>query len=357
MSRKFVIEDLVRPDLAQLTPYEPEIHDGVIKMDANENPYEFPGQVLEQIYKKLSSETFTRYPDPLAGELKQKLAVYAGVGPEKILAGSGSDELILNIIETLGPDAPVVVTNPTFSMYWVHSLVVGAKPLVVNRQPDFSVDIDELCRVTEQNGCKAVFLCSPNNPTGNITPLSDLARLAGRVNALVVLDEAYGEFGGETAVPLLDQYPNIVILKTFSKAFGLAGLRVGYLLADPLVIKQFLKVQQPFNVNNFSQIAAATVLDFLPLFQQRIDQIIKDREIIFQALLSITGVSEVIPSRANYIMFKTVKPADKVFQALLERKILIRNLNSPQLPGYLRVSVGTPEENKLFLQELEQVLS
>ena len=357
MSKEFVIEDLVRPDLAQLTPYEPEIHPGVIKMDANENPYDFPDEVLQEIYKRLNSETFTRYPDPLADELRHKLAVFAGVRPEKIMVGSGSDELILNIIETLGPAAPVAVTNPTFSMYWVHSLVVGAKPLSVSRRQDFSVDIEELCRVTEENSCKAVFLCSPNNPTGNTIPLSDLAQLAGRVNALVIVDEAYGEFGGETAVPLLAEYPNIVILRTFSKAFGLAGLRVGYLLADPSVIRQFLKVQQPFNVNNFSQIAAATVLDFLPIFQERIDRMMEDRDVIFNGLLAMPGVTEVLPSRANYIMFKTVKPADEVFQAMLQRKILIRNLNSPQLPQYLRISVGTPEESRLFLKELQEVLS
>ncbi|WP_066637148.1 histidinol-phosphate transaminase [Desulfolucanica intricata] len=355
--KNFAIEKLVRKDLSQLTPYEPEVHPGVVKLDANENPFDMPEEVLRAINLKLNTGVFTRYPDPLAAELRQKLSGYTGVKPEEILVGSGSDELILNIIQILGPGAPIAVVTPTFSMYWVHSLVVGAKPLAVPRRQDFSVDIEELIRVTENQNCKAVFLCSPNNPTGNTTPPEDLAELLKRVNALVIVDEAYIEFGGETAVPLLQEYANLVILRTFSKAFGLAGLRTGYLLAAKEVVGQLLKVQQPFNLNNYSQIAAAAVMEHLPLFQSRINLIIEEREILFNELKKIPEVSAVYPSLANYIMFKTQKPADRVFKELLEKKILIRNLNSPQLPECLRISVGTPEENKLFLKGLREVLS
>ncbi|MEG3069649.1 MAG: aminotransferase class I/II-fold pyridoxal phosphate-dependent enzyme [Candidatus Syntrophopropionicum ammoniitolerans] len=202
---------------------------------------------------------------------------------------------------------------------------------------------------------KIVVICSPNNPTGNAAPPEEIEKILRQVNAIVVVDEAYNEFGGVSSVPLLGSYDNLVILRTFSKAFGMAGLRVGYLLAGSGIINELLKIKQPYNLNVFSQAAACAVMCNLPPFQERVKNILQERERLIAELKNIPGV-RVFPTQANFIMFRTTLPADKVYNGLLGQGVLIRNVDGRLLPQCLRVSVGTEEENNIFIEKLKKVI-
>lgn len=355
MNRIFDMASLVRDDLKTLAPYDAPFYPDVIKLDANENPYEFPPEVLRKIYEEISSGDINRYPDARAERLRGRLAEYTGVNPENIMVGNGSDELILNIMLTFGTGAEFVVTTPTFSMYEAHGRVASARKAEAPRREDFSVDMEALKETAGHPGVKVIIICTPNNPTGNATPPGEIEDLLANTKSIVVVDEAYGEFGGESCIPLLDRYPNLIVLKTFSKAFGLAGLRVGYLLAHRSAIDELLRVKQPYNLNTFSQTAARVVLENLFPFRERIKKILEERDRLFSELSALPGI-DVFPTQANFILFRTPMPAKKVYEGLLESGILIRNLDGPALNGCLRVTVGTSEENGLFIEKLAEIL-
>ena len=351
------VEALMRAGLRDLKPYEVPSYDKVIKLDANENSYDFPRPVMDEINSAIGTQTFNRYPDAEARELRQAISSYAGVDVAGIMVGNGSDELILNLLIAFGSGGRVAIATPTFGMYRIHSIIAGAEPVAVPRKAgDFAVDVPAVCAAAASPETKVTVLCSPNNPTGNLTPLEDVEAVLRAARGLVIVDEAYFEFCEETVLPLLSRYTNLVILRTFSKAFGLAGLRVGYMLADPAVVRAVRRIKQPFNVNIFSQIAARAVLMHLPVFKKRIRAIRRERDRLLPELARMPGV-ECYPSRANFILFRTPLRAAEVYKGLLSRGILIRNMDGPDLRDCLRVSVGQPEENRRFLQALAEVLN
>lgn len=350
------VKGLVRPDLRDLVPYAVPYYPGYIKLDANENPYDFAPEVLTKIFQRVGGQTFTRYPDPMAVDLRRALARYTGLAPRNILAGNGSDELILTLLLTFGSGGRVIITPPTFSMYKIHTRIAGAIPVDVPRLEDFALDVPAIIRAARTADARLVILCSPNNPTGNIVGRDEVEALLSETAGLVLLDEAYAEFAGETCADLVQRYPRLVVLRTFSKAFGLAGLRVGYLLSDEAVISELLKVKQPFNLNAFSQLAALTVLEHLSVFEERIRRIIAGRGELYKRLKEVPGV-EVFPSRANFLLFRTPLPARSVYEGLLEHRVLIRNVEGPGLERCLRVNVGTPAENETFVKALVDVVS
>lgn len=340
----------LRPALRDLVPYRVPAHPGVIKLDANENPYDFPVEVRETIVRDLDTALFSRYPDPAAEGLREALSDYAAVRPEQVMVGNGSDELILDLLLAFGAGRQVVIPVPTFGMYRLHAVIAGAQPIfVARRELEQPVDPEALAKAAED--AAVIILCSPNNPTGDMLPLGDLVALLERTRAVVVVDEAYYEFAGETARELLEEHPRLVLLRTFSKAFGLAGLRVGYMLAAPQMVEAVWRVKQPFNVNTFSQLAATQVLRHRLLFETGITKIVQERERLFAALQRVPGV-RALPSRANFILFSTPLPAAAVYEGLLARGVLIRNLDGPYLQGCLRVTVGRPLENDRFIAAL-----
>ncbi|WP_027717811.1 histidinol-phosphate transaminase [Desulfovirgula thermocuniculi] len=357
MSFSFDPGALFRRDLQDLVPYEVQgTADFTVKLDANESPFGLPAAVREEICRELTVRSFNRYPDPLARELVADLSRHTGVPAEGILAGNGSDELILTLLLAFGTGGKAVITPPTFPMYEVHARIAGAKPVAVPRQGEsFALDVDGVIAAAGQPETRLVFICSPNNPTGNATSLAELEAVLKSCRALVVVDEAYQEFGGETALPLLGRYPNLVVLRTFSKAFGLAGLRVGYLLARPEVVRQLKRVKQPYNLNAFSQLAARAALKHWEEYRRLIAAIKEEREELYRELCLLPGV-KAHPSEANFILFRTPLPAEEVHRHLLANGILIRRLGGPGLEGYLRVTVGKRDENRLFLEKLREAL-
>jgi len=355
MESAFEITSLLREDLKTLVPYDAPAYPGVIKLADNENPYDFPAEVINQIFRSINKQDFNRYPSTNADKLRGKLAAYSGVDPENIIVGNGSDELILTIMLAFGTGAAFAVATPTFSMYGLHGRVALSREIKVPRLEDFSVDVKSLIRMSAGPDVKIVVICNPNSPTGNATPLDKIEEILANTNAVVVVDEAYGEFGGESSIPLLSRYPNLVVLRTFSKALSMAGMRVGYLLAGGPVVTELLKVKPPYNVNTFSQIAAMAVLDNLPLFQDRVKKIVAERERLFSEMARLPGI-EVFPTETNFILFRTTLPSKKVYESLLEHGILIRYLEDPALTRCLRVTVGTERENETFLEALSDIV-
>ncbi|TYO96267.1 histidinol-phosphate transaminase [Desulfallas thermosapovorans] len=345
---------LVRERLKELIPYQEVSYPEVIKLNANENPYDFPAEIWRDINEMLGAQSFTRYPDAMAQQLIRELARCYSVGEDNIMVGNGSDELILNLMLTFGAGNRVVIAVPTFSMYGIHARVAGAEIVEVARLEDFGLDVPGIIRAGES--AALVVICSPNNPTGNSATVEQVQAILAGCQCPVVVDQAYVEFGGQDFLPLLDSHPNLVILRTFSKAYGLAGLRVGYLFARPRVLQYLFKVKQPFNLNIFSQTAALAVLRCRDIFARQVAEIVRQREALYKAMRQMPGF-DVLPSDANYLMFKTCYPAVKIFEGLLERGVLVRNFGDPLLTRYLRVSVGQPEENMIFLHSLQQVIA
>jgi histidinol-phosphate aminotransferase len=356
MNTAFSISSLAREDLKCMVPYHAPYYHDVIKLDANENPYGFPPEVLTQIFREVASGDLSRYPDAAADKLRKNLSDYIQVRPENIMVGNGSDELILNLMLAFGPGGKFAVATPTFSMYEVHGRIASSMMLEVPRADDFRIDVNGLISAASQPEVKIVVICSPNSPTGNTVLPEEIEKILRSANSIVVVDEAYNEFGGESCVPLMDKYANLVILRTFSKAFGMAGLRVGYLLAGSLVINELLKVKQPYNLNVFSQTAACLVMQNLPLFKDRVNKILQEREKLFGELSVLKNI-KAYPTQANFIMFSTGLPADKIYQELLGQGVLIRNVAGPRLPRCLRVSVGTAEENRIFIEKLSGIIN
>lgn len=349
------LSKMMRPALRDLKPYRVPVHPGVVKLDANENPYDFPAALRDEILGRMRGPAFTRYPDAGARVLRDAIADYTGFGPENIMVGNGSDELILSLMLTFAAGQRVLIPGPTFGMYRIHAVIAGGSPVAAARESDFSVDPGRLLELAREHRARVIVLCSPNNPTGNTMPAADVERIAAGFDGLVVLDEAYYEFCGRTAVSLVDRCPNLAVLRTFSKAFGLAGLRVGYMVAPEALVRAAWRVKQPFNVDTFSQTAAAVVLENRSVFQAQVKRLCRDGAALYGRLRALPGI-EVFPTEANFILFRTPLEPEAVYAGLLERGVLIRNPGGPGLERCLRVSFGRPEENERFLRALEQVV-
>ncbi|GAV23934.1 histidinol-phosphate transaminase [Carboxydothermus pertinax] len=342
-----------KESLARLKPYEPHLVPYNIKLDANENPYPFPGSLLDEIFTKIGSKDFPLYPDPLSSRLRKKLAEKLGVLPENIVLGNGSDELILCLYLAFGGQGRTALGfSPSFVMFWHHAFVTQTEFREVPYRDDFSFDLKKALKTIEEQKPHLVFLANPNNPTGSLVDLKTIEKLLA-FDHLLIVDEAYVEFSGVSAVELLKEYPNLVILRTFSKARALAGLRLGYLIANKEVIKEIIKVKNPYNVNIFSQIAGEVVLDNEEVFKEEIKEIIAEREKLFQQLIAL-GVRPV-KSHANFILVEFGERAKTIHQELINQGILVRYLGGV-LANYLRITVGTPEENRQLLKILEENL-
>ena len=328
------IESLVRPNIAALAPYStardelsgaPDVF-----LDANESPYD---------------TGFNRYPDPHQKALKQRLSVLKGLPADHIFIGNGSDEaidLVFRVFCTPGRDN-VVAIAPSYGMYEVAAATNDIEVRKVRLRADFSLDSEALLKATDER-TKALFLCSPNNPSGNAFPEAQLLALAETFNGIVVVDEAYIDF---SSIPSLrfrvDEYPNLVILQTLSKAWGMAGLRVGLAFANARIIQLMSMIKYPYNINILAQKTALERLQ-API-EAQVKEIVAQRAVVAALLEACPFVEKVFPSEANFLLAK-VKDADALYAHLLKDGIIVRNRSRvPGCEGCLRITVGTPEEN------------
>ena len=316
-----------------------------IKLDANESPLGF-----ETALKAVSSLKTNRYPDPEAKALKRLLARDFRVAPENILQGNGSDELIYYLIATFG--GPVLYPVPTFSMYGIIAQAFGEEKVEVPLDEAYDLDAEAMLTAVRRKKPKIIFLSSPNNPTGNCFSSERILPLLEASKGIVVVDEAYQPFASERGfLPLLKDYKNLVILRTLSK-IGLAGLRLGFMIASPEIVEEVNKVRLPFNVNALSQAVALAALQEKKKLKASIRQIVTERGRLLSAMETIPGITP-FPSEANFILFRVSGP-ERVYEELLKQGILVRNLQDA-VEGSLRVTVGTPKENKAFLRALAKI--
>ncbi|MBI4553172.1 MAG: histidinol-phosphate transaminase [Candidatus Latescibacteria bacterium] len=329
-----------------------------IKLNQNECPFDVPVDLKRDILAEAAGRDWGRYPDFVPTAVKAKIGAYNGVAPDGVLIGNGSNELIqATFIATVSKGDRVVLAVPTFTLYGLMSTAMDGELCPVRLRPDLSFDVDRLVAEAGHPGTKLVILCSPNNPTGSFITPDDVARIADATPGLVVVDEAYHEFAGLTNIGLLARYPNLVITRTFSKALGAAGLRIGYLIARPEIAREIEKVKLPYNVNQVSLIAAMRLLDERALIEERVGFIRAERQRVFERLSRTEGVRP-FPSVANFILFEVDRDVRQVFHGLIERGVLIRDVSHyPMLDRAMRVTIGLEAENEAFLKALEKVMT
>jgi histidinol-phosphate aminotransferase len=347
----------VRPAVRNLVPYHLERHDVPLKLDQNENTAGVPKSIRNLINDRLKRIALNQYPAPGQPELRSALSKLNDWPAEGILVGNGSDELLNTLaLSVLEPGRRALYPAPSFYFYGLVTRIVGAEGIEVPLRSDLQYDVEAIVKGVETLEPHVVFLCSPNNPTGSTLSEGAIRRVVESAPGLVVLDEAYWEFHGWNGRELLDDCPNLLLFRTFSKAFAMAGLRVGYLLGRPELTEQIEKVQQPYALNRLSCEAALMAIERHDVFEQAAQETADERERLYERLGRLDAVT-VYPSRANFLAFRTHGGARKTFEGLLERGVLVRDVGAhPLMRDTLRVGVGTPEENETFFQALSEVL-
>jgi histidinol-phosphate aminotransferase len=348
---------LVRPVVRQLAPYrrdpEPEQKPArEIRLDLNESPYG-PSPKTQAALAAFS--TTHRYPEFDAYTLRAKLASYVGTSPDRILVGAGLDDVLATIAMLLiDPGDRVIISEPTFAIYRPLFTQRGGEVLDVPLRPSFELDVDRVLAAVDDR-TKVIIVCNPNNPTGNLFAPTDVERVCAEASCLVVIDEAYAEFAGTTAMPLADRYSNVAVLRTMSKFAGLAGMRVGYGVLPADLMPWAMQVMPAFgNISAASTAAALASLDDLEHLEGITATLVADRDRLSAELSGIPGV-EPLPSATNFLLARLpVADARPVIDELKRRGVFVRRV---AMPEYLRVTVGTPEQNAIFLTELRDILA
>lgn len=337
------LQQLVRKNVWNMKPYSSARDEfkgeASVFLDANENPL---------------NDKYNRYPDPLQWSLKQKIAKVKNIAPENIFLGNGSDEPIDLVIRIFCEPRidNIVAVDPTYGMYQVCAEVNDVEYRKVLLNENFDLDAQKLLEKTDRN-TKLIFLCSPNNPTGNLLSREEIKKVLDSFAGIVVLDEAYIDFASEaTWLNDLEKYPNLIILQTFSKAWGLAAVRLGMAFASAEIIKLFNKVKYPYNVNILTQNFVGDELDKLELRKQWIATLLEGRNYLINELPKLTFVEKIYPTDANFILVK-VEDANSLYKQLADKGVIVRNRNSVSLcTGCLRITVGTDKENEMLIKTL-----
>ena len=355
--------DWVRPDIRELSAYAVPDASGMVKLDAMENPYRWPAEMLDAWLAEVRELELNRYPDPSARALQSALreAMNVPAGAD-LLLGNGSDEIIQLLAMALrhpDTDKPSVLLapDPSFVMYRMIAQFVGMEYVGVPLADDFGLDVAAMTAAIQQHEPALVFIAQPNNPTGNIFAEDDLRAIIEAASGWVVIDEAYAPFTDRDCMPWLTEYPNLLVMRTVSK-MGLAGLRLGLLAAAPEMIHEIDKLRLPYNINVLTQLSARFALEHPELFAQQAADIRRDRKVLMAALEALPGL-HVYPSEANFILFSTpAGQARNIHAGLRDAGVLIKCLDGahPRLADCLRVTVGSEAENKTFLQALKPLL-
>ncbi len=350
------IAAVVRPDVRAQKAYVVAPAEGMIKLEANENPFPLPDAVKARVAAALAQVPLNRYPDGGAdgvrATLRRVLALPDALG---LIVGNGSDELIQLIVSALArPGATVLAPEPTFVMYRANALNAGLRFVGVSLKPDFTLDLAAMREAIERERPAVIFLASPNNPTGARYPAADIEAIVRAAPGLVVLDEAYAPFADDSFLARAGEFPNLVLMGTLSKV-GMAGMRLGYAVAAPEWIAELNKLRPPYNVNSLTQAAVGALLAESGWIAEQTAAIRTERQRIAAVLARLPGVA-VFPSQANFLLVR-VAGADRVFDALKAKRILVKNLagSHPLLANCLRITVGTPGENDILLAAMAEI--
>lgn len=368
----------VRPDLADLEPYDPDMRPVRIMLSANENNWGMPDDVASEVQRRLAGVALNRYPEATSPRLRELLGQMWDVSAHRVVVANGGDELLFNLLLAYGGEGRVLVNcPPTFSAYELYAKLTATSVVNVNRDANtFELDEDSLLEAARDPRAALVVVTSPNNPTGNLASVDFVRKLAQATSALVLVDEAYAEFCDVQAscVPLVAELPNVCVLRTMSKAYALAGARVGYLICPDDVADAMLAVRLPYSVNRMSQVVAETVVEMRGEFVPVIEAVREERSRLTEALETLAAEVaaslpdcadglRVWPSEANFVMVRFpgqtggLPCADEMHELLAADSILVRNFShTPGLEGCLRISVGKPEEDDELLVSLRRHL-
>jgi len=357
------VEKMIRGGLKGMKAYTPvdpvevltgraEVPAGeTAKLDGNENPYGCSPRVQKALAK---FQDYNRYPDPDQREVRKALAAYTGVKAGSIVAGAGSDDLIDIILRLfIEPGDRVINCPPTFGMYPFCTVIAGGEVIKVPRRLDFSLDLPAIKKSIDA-GTKVIFIASPNNPSGNRTEESDIKDLLVR-DLMVVVDEAYIEFSGGSMTPLVSQYANLIVLRTFSKWAGIAGLRAGYGICPANIVPYMMKIKQPYNINMAAYVGILESLADLDYLQNTVNAMVKERDVLFKGLQQFKWLKP-FPSRANFILCAVLnRSAKDIYMGLQKKGIFIRYFETPELKDYIRISVGRPEDTARVIAALRDM--
>ncbi len=353
-----IASNLIRPEILALSAYHVPDCTGLTKLDAMENPYLVPESLQSEIAAAVAAAHINRYPDPNPHQLKEKICNLLDLPQgHTVLLGNGSDELIQLLAMAVNkPGAVMLSVEPSFVMYRMIATFTGMRYVGVPLNEDFSLDVDSLLQAIEQDNPALIFLAYPNNPTGNLFERSDICRIIEAARGLVVVDEAYYAFASDSYIADLETYPNLLVMRTFSK-LGMAGLRLGFLAGSTEWLAQLEKLRLPYNVGVLPQVVAQLLLDHHDVLLEQAGKIKEDRAALSRELERIAGVT-VYPSQANFLLFR-INGASEIFAGLKRRGVLIKNLDGghAMLRGCLRVTVGTPQENEQFIAALKDIIS
>ncbi len=327
----------------------------IVSLKSNENPYPLPASIKKTIIKELSK--ISRYPNPDYPELKEKISSYTNLPPESIGIGNGANELLANLSKIfLEPFDVVAIPVPTYTMYILYAMVNNARlKFIETQKKGFKVRAEDIL----SHRAKLIFLCSPNNPTGATIDEKEIIKIVEESEAMVIVDETYSEFYGKSIANKVNDYDNLVVVRSFSKFFGLAGLRVGYALSNPKIINYLEKTRQPFALSTIAEKAAIKAIEEINYFMKTKEKIISEREYLFSALKKIEGLKP-WPSKANFILVEILNmPASKLLNKLYSKGIIIRDVTGLiGLKGeYIRITVGRRKENIKLISAIKECFS
>jgi histidinol-phosphate aminotransferase len=349
-----------RDDLRALEGYHSPQVDVPVRLNTNESPYAPPAAFVTRYTAALTDVDWHRYPDRGAHELRDALGAFLGQPQERLLCANGSNEVLQTLLLTYGgADRSALIFEPTYALHAQIARSTATAIVVGERTHDFTIDADAAADLVRSARPSVVFVCSPNNPTGTVEPRATVEALlaaAVETGALLVVDEAYGEFAPWSALELVDDEQPLVVVRTYSKVWSLAAVRLGFAVAPPWVIAELEKVLLPYTLSVPSQIAGTVALDFRREMEQRVASLVEERGRLFAALADMPGL-EVVPSGANFLLVRVNGDAHDLWERLLEHGVLVRDFSSwPRVEGCLRITVGTPEENDAFLAAINAVL-
>jgi histidinol-phosphate aminotransferase len=348
-----------RDDLRALEGYHSAQVDVAVRLNTNESPYPPPAAFLDRWTDALRRVDYHRYPDRGAGALRRALQSFLGQPVERIFCANGSNEVLQTLLLTYGgPGRRAALFEPTYALHAHISRITGTDVVTGERGADFSVDIEAAEALVAAAGPSVVFLCSPNNPTGTLddaATIERLARVAADRGALLVVDEAYGEFAPWSAMELIDDALPLVVVRTYSKVWSLAAVRLGYAIGPRWVIAELEKVALPYSLSVPTQLAGELALEFRSEMEARVASLVEERGRVFAALSELPGM-HTYPSGANFLMMRFEGDAHAVWEQLLARDILVRDFSRwPRVEGSLRVTIGTPAENDAYIAALEEI--
>ena len=344
--------ELIAPWVRGLNAYHLEPRELDVKLNQNENPFSWPDDLRERFAAFCRTAHLNRYPDFVPDSLRGAIADWAGVDSSQIIAGNGSNDILqILYLNLLAPARQVVLCQPTFTVYQLLARALNTVPVEIPLDAQLQFDMPALCAALRCYPTSLLVLCSPNNPTGSVLAQEQLHTILRQHHGFIVLDQAYVEFGGFNAAALTATHPNLVVTRTFSKALGGAGLRLGYLIAHPQVAAQLVKMKLPYNINRFTEFAGIELLRDRARIAGQIAFLVAERDRMATALAQ-SGVGTIYPSEANFILFRC-RAKTALFEHLVHNSILVRDVSSaPLLEGCLRVNVGTGDENRRFLEAI-----